>query len=161
MFHGFQESSKQAFLHKQRPENVVVSELERDGDRYFVEALPPPPNHILADGDPEFHSCVYLLEASRQCGLMITHVLGGVPLDLSMILLYVRMVLNRPALRKERLTIAFVPEARSSFSPNTIGSMDLSLCAKDEVLGRISIHALIADAEEYGRQRWSRGESNA
>lgn len=154
-------SSKHAFLHKQRPENVVVSELEREGDRFFVEALPPPPNHILADGDPDFYSCVYLLEASRQCGLMITHALGEVPLDLSMILLYVRMILDRPALRKERLTVGFVPEARSPFSPNTIGSMDLRLSAKDGELGRISIHALIADAEEYRRQRWSRGESNA
>lgn len=157
--HVSEPTSKHAFLHKHRPENVVVSELKSAGDRFFVEALSPPASHILADGDPELHSCVYLLEASRQCSLMITHAVGGVPLDLSMILLSARMTLRRPAFRHERLTIAFVPETRSAFSPNAIGSMNLLLSADDEVLGRASLHALIVDSEEYRRQRWKRAES--
>jgi len=146
--------SNHAFLHKERPENVFVSDLKRVEDRYFVELIPPPPNHILTDGDPEFHSCLYLLEASRQCGLLITHALGGVPLELPMILLSARMMVTRPAYREDSLRVSYSPQTGSSFKLNIIQSMDLELSAAGQVLGKTTISALIVDKEEYRRQRW-------
>lgn len=94
--------TRQAWLHKERPENILVGDIDAHG-RVSTTAVTP--GHFFQDGHPHCHSMVYFLEIARQAYMQIAHGPMAIALNTPMNLLALDFTLQRPLTRGQPLTL--------------------------------------------------------
>ena len=94
------------WLHKVRPENRLVHELEQREGQWGVVTAPLPAHHALGDGASTDLSMLYFLEVARQCFMLVAHGQLAVPLGTPMNLIDLRFTLTAPIPRDTRLWLA-------------------------------------------------------
>lgn len=141
------------WLHKARPENRLVHELElRDGALGVVTAELPD-THALSDGPAGSLSMLYFLEVARQCFMLVAHGKLAVPLGTPMNLVDLRFSLNAPIPRRGHLWLS------PSFSPvewtgtTRTSKVTMQLCDAQGAFGQASIVSQAIAPEAYAAQR--------
>jgi len=112
-----------AVLHKDRQENVLVSDMSDVARGLSVETLKPADEHFFQKGGPKHYSMVYFLEVARQCFMQIAHTHRRIPLGTPMNLVALSFTLDRPIPTNSPLLLA--PQAdfdapEQSFKTNRI-----------------------------------------
>lgn len=141
------------WLHKARPENRLVHELELRGGALGVVTADLPNTHALSDGPAGSLSMLYFLEVARQCFMLVAHGKLAVPLGTPMNLVDLRFSLNAPIPRHGRLWLS------PSFSPvewtgtTRTSKVTMQLCDANGAFGQASIVSQAIAPEAYAAQR--------
>ncbi len=143
------------YLHKLHEENVLVTELQEivAGESCSCGLLAPPENHILAEGREDSYSLLYLLETTRQCVMLIAHLLERIPLNMPMNLVSVGIQLSRPVPRGVPLQFVCSRQPVRKVGQMTIAHIALDIQAAGESIGRTAIKAQVVDKATYQKQR--------
>src|SRR5262249_53866024 len=117
------------YLHKHRPENVLVTELEEamPGQRYCCDMLPPPGGHILDQGGTGDYSLLYLLETTRQFVMLLAHLIEKIPLGMPINLASIRVSLTEPVPRGDRLRLFCSPQPIQRLGQMTLANIAIEL----------------------------------
>ena len=139
-------------VHKQRPENVFVSELFEkpheppdepgpkgvgdgrtgqgfprcEGRTNASQGIPPAVDHFLDEGNKEEYSLLYLLEISRQFALLLAHGVEKIPPDMPMNLISIHLTLPKPIPKNFPLQLEAKPQPVKQMGTQR-GSLDPGL----------------------------------
>ena len=139
-----------ALLHKDRQENVLVSDMSDVARGLSVETLQPANEHFFRKGGPKHYSMVYFLEVARQCFMQIAHTHRRIPLGTPMNLLALSFTLDRPIPTNSPLLLApqgsfEAPEP--SFKTNQVC---IDLFNRGEKIGQADITAQLLSRAHAG-----------
>lgn len=132
-----------AMLHKRKAENVLVSDYILTEGECLFDLVTPPPGHVLRCDSRNIYSMLYILEVTRQCGMIILHSVSNIPLDTPMILLSLTINLDRPALGDSGLRIGHTLANDTHSARTVMGSMDFSLYDAGGKLGSSTLSTLM------------------
>lgn len=137
---GVAPCSRQAWLHKARPDNILVGDIDPHSR---VSTTDLPATHFFQDGHRHCHSMVYFLEIARQTYMQIAHGPMAVALDTPMNLLALDFSLQRPLTRGQALSLApqiAVGQALQAFKTNRTV---IQLFAADQLIGQANLTAQV------------------
>ncbi|MCP4748139.1 MAG: hypothetical protein GY874_18690 [Desulfobacteraceae bacterium] len=134
-----------AVLHKHKAKNVLVSEYTTKDGYLFFDLITPPPGHVLCCDNRGIYSMLYILEVTRQCGMIILHKISKIALDTPMILMSLTFCLDRPAFGGGALQISHALAGNNISGNSAMGSMDFSLHDSTGVIGSSTISTLIVN----------------
>lgn len=99
--------------HRRRPENIVVSGLERTDHRLMVSYLGTPQSRRRSRCVRSTHAIEELFEAARQFATLMCHSVGGVDINTRLLLNSVFVTVSRPLPRHAPITLLSAgPEIR-------------------------------------------------
>lgn len=107
--------------HRRRPENIVVSRMERTDHRLLVSYLGLPRSCMRSQGVRNTYAIEELFEAARQFATMMYHSVGGVGMNTRLLLTSVLVDVSRPLLRHAPITLLSTgPEIRQRRMTNML-----------------------------------------
>lgn len=150
------EIAEPELTHKRNILNVMVTPIELlDGEKYSCRVIPPANDHICMEGNEHFYSPLFLLEATRQFAIQLTHlvykVLFGTPINL----ISFAMNLDRPAWRNSNIRMEYEKTPLVHINNSTIIRMSVTLLDQEGIIGECSICGQAVDQETYQQQRFA------
>ncbi len=141
------------WLHKVRPDNLLVHDLEaREGCTGVVTAALPA-THALADCPSSGLSMLYFLEVARQSFMLVAHGRLAVPLGTPMNLIDLRFTLSAPIPRLGRLWLAPQYKAAEWTGQTRTSQVTIRLEDANGPIGQASIVSQAISPEAYKAQR--------
>lgn len=131
-------------LHKQRQENVLVSDLRDEHEHYTVFTTSLPDGHFFAQEQESHLSMVYFLEIARQCYMQFAHDIMQVPLGVPMNLATLNFSLRNPIPRHHTLRIS-TKKAPLTATNGRTNLINLSLWIGEKQLGDVRIVAQVLE----------------
>ncbi len=151
---GPQRAASRRLVHKQRSENVLISEPVVSDEGVAATALLPTPEHALRDSDVDHVSATQLVEWTRQFLTARAHALEHESFDSHFILLAVHIRLAEVIGADDPVTL-WSPTIRSiDTSTMRLSGSHVELRSGDLKLGGIELYGAAADTPEYQRARW-------
>ncbi|MEW9899307.1 beta-ketoacyl synthase N-terminal-like domain-containing protein [Chitinivorax sp. PXF-14] len=141
------------WLHKRRPENVLIGAWQAAGDAQQCALIEPPTGHLLADGDARYYSPLYVLETVRQFITGLAHTEYAVPLDRPMNLIGVELFLDAAVPRGVPLMLRHRLRPMPPIGDKLFAHFEVELLTRDEVLGNCRLTAQLLDRESYRQVR--------
>lgn len=142
-----------AIVRKRRLENVLCSELIRDGDAGRFLFSDPPPDHLLAAGPSPIHGPTYLLETVRQSTSLGSYAVEPESFGLPRILISLRLSLDAPLLRGEPLGVRIERQPYTRVGETFIADLRCELRGPQGPVGSMSLKSQNQDPEAYLRAR--------
>ena len=156
---GPQQAASRRLVHKQRSENVLISEPVVSDEGVAATALLPTPEHALRDSDVDHVSATQLVEWTRQFLTARAHALEHESFDSHFILLAVHIRVAEAIGADDPVTL-WSPTIRSiDTSTMRLSGSHVELRSGDLKLGGIELYGAAADTPEYQRARWERREA--
>jgi hypothetical protein len=140
------------YVHRTRPENVLIGGFDQLGhDDYVAELLTPPTGHYLWRRSDRERTLGELMEGIRQFGTLLGHEARDVAAGQRFIVKSIDISVDRPVSRHERVMVRSrgLPEARG----HGAGSMTFSLCIGDQAVGEAEVAGLVVPEKVYKRLR--------
>lgn len=143
---------RQALVHRQRRENVLIGDLVTDDQGCTVTVARPPAGHVLAARAGQAIRSEVLIDAARQFGTLICHQEHNAPMDTQLILLGVEA--DIPCGIRQRVYLRW---QRTADSPGRRAAVAFEVLAGDtggEPCGRIAFDYFSATPAAYRRLRF-------
>ncbi len=148
-------------LHKVHGDNVLLGDVRIENGIARGDVVSPPAGHVLAEGDPLYHSPLFALEATRQLVTYLAHSAYGVPFGMPMNLVGVELHLDAPIPRNAPLTLVHTLVHRMPVGASTFALFEVQLVVGETAIGHCRITAQLVTREAYRKVRHARNGAAA